>query len=69
MTISNLNIQECRETNPLVQKIFSPILKAIFKNKDHPSISPNKKIFDKGMSIFLTRLCSILFLPPNMPAL
>ena len=68
MTISNLNIQECRETNPLVEKISSPTLKAIFKNKDHPSLSPNKEIFDKGVSIFKIRPWSILFLHPNIPA-
>ena len=35
--------QECHEANQLVVKIPPPTLKAIFKNKDHPSISPNKK--------------------------
>ena len=43
MTIGNLNIQECRKINPLIEKISPTTLKAIFKNKDHPRISPNKK--------------------------
>ena len=37
-------IQECHDANQLVKKMPSQTLKTMFKNKDHPSVSPNKRI-------------------------
>ena len=42
--VSNLNIPEYPVNDPFIDNINDPILKAIFKYKNHPSIKPTEKV-------------------------
>ena len=42
--VSNLNIPEYPVNDPFIDNINDPILKAIFKHKNHPSIKAIEKV-------------------------
>ena len=42
--VSNLNLPEYPISNPYYNKIRDPVLKAILKYKDHPSIKPIERV-------------------------